>query len=51
MTEPQNERYCRQIMLPTLGLEGQEKISKAKILVIGTGGLAPRLFSILLLQV
>lgn len=45
MTEPQNERYCRQIMLPTLGLEGQEKISKAKILVIGTGGLgSPALF-------
>lgn len=45
MTEPQIERYRRQIMLPEVGLDGQEKVNKGKILVIGTGGLgSPALF-------
>lgn len=39
MTESQLERYRRQMMLPEIGIEGQEKISKSKILVIGAGGL------------
>lgn len=33
------ERYTRQISLKEIGLIGQEKISKAKIIVIGAGGL------------
>jgi molybdopterin-synthase adenylyltransferase len=33
------ERYKRQIMIPGLGEEGQEKIKKAKIFVGGVGGL------------
>lgn len=41
MTESRIERYRRQMMLPEIGIEGQEKISKGKILVIGAGGLAP----------
>ncbi len=32
-------RYSRQILLPDLKLEGQEKLARGKVLVIGAGGL------------
>jgi len=32
-------RYSKQIMIPEIGLEGQEKLKKAKVLVVGAGGL------------
>jgi len=32
-------RYNRQTMLPEIGDEGQEKLKKAKVLIIGAGGL------------
>lgn len=32
-------RYNRQMMLPEIGDDGQEKLKKAKVLVIGAGGL------------
>ncbi len=37
--EEQLERYSRHILLQDVGVEGQEKICKAKVLVIGAGGL------------
>ena len=33
------ERYSRQIVLKNVGLDGQKKILKSKVLVIGAGGL------------
>jgi adenylyltransferase/sulfurtransferase len=32
-------RYRRQIMIPDIGIKGQEKLKQAKVLVIGAGGL------------
>ncbi len=32
-------RYSRQIMLPELDIAGQEKLLKAKVLIMGMGGL------------
>ena len=39
LTEEQIERYSRHILLQDVGLEGQEKLMNAKVLVIGAGGL------------
>jgi molybdopterin/thiamine biosynthesis adenylyltransferase len=33
------ERFSRQIILKDIGSAGQEKIKKAKILIVGAGGL------------
>jgi molybdopterin/thiamine biosynthesis adenylyltransferase len=38
-TASQIERYSRHILLQDIGVEGQEKISNGKVLVIGAGGL------------
>jgi adenylyltransferase/sulfurtransferase len=32
-------RYSKQIMIPEIGLKGQEKLKQAKVLVVGAGGL------------
>lgn len=37
--EKKNERYDRQDMLPEIGSEGQEKLRRAKVLIVGAGGL------------
>ena len=34
-----NERYSRQLLIPQIGLEGQEKLSRSSALVVGAGGL------------
>jgi molybdopterin-synthase adenylyltransferase len=38
-TDAQLERYSRHIILKDVGIEGQEKIARSRILVIGAGGL------------
>ncbi|MDR1610299.1 MAG: molybdopterin-synthase adenylyltransferase MoeB [Candidatus Symbiothrix sp.] len=38
-TEDQISRYSRHILLQDVGVDGQEKISNGKILVVGAGGL------------
>ncbi len=35
----QSQRYIRQVRLPEVGIQGQEKISRAKVLVVGAGAL------------
>ena len=32
-------RYSRQLALPGVGLEGQEKLRRARVLLVGLGGL------------
>lgn len=39
LRDDQIERYSRQIILPNVGGKGQEKLLKAKVLIIGAGGL------------
>jgi adenylyltransferase/sulfurtransferase len=39
LTEEQKHRYHRQLMLPEIGEEGQQKLGKAKVLLVGLGGL------------
>ncbi|MCH2353165.1 MAG: molybdopterin-synthase adenylyltransferase MoeB [Pseudomonadales bacterium] len=39
MNDEQLLRYSRQIMLPELDIEGQEKLGRASVLIIGLGGL------------
>ncbi len=39
LTQEQYQRYSRHLILPEVGLEGQKKLLKAKVLLIGAGGL------------
>jgi molybdopterin/thiamine biosynthesis adenylyltransferase len=38
-TEEQLERYSRHILLDDVGVDGQEKLLQAKVLIVGAGGL------------
>jgi len=33
------ERYSRHLLIPEVGIKGQEKLKKSSVLIIGTGGL------------
>jgi sulfur-carrier protein adenylyltransferase/sulfurtransferase len=39
LSQREIRRYSRQIMLPEIGIIGQEKLKQAKVLVVGAGGL------------
>ena len=39
LSSKETRRYKRHIMLPEIGTEGQKKLIKAKVLVVGAGGL------------
>ncbi|HXU28200.1 MAG TPA: HesA/MoeB/ThiF family protein, partial [Bacteroidia bacterium] len=39
MTNEELKRYARHIILSEIGLEGQQKLKQARVLVIGAGGL------------
>lgn len=44
MTDPTGLRYARQLRLPGVGLDGQQRLAEASVLVVGAGGLgAPAL--------
>ena len=39
LSKTQQQRYLRNTIMPEIGEEGQEKLLRAKVLVIGAGGL------------
>src|SRR4051812_15698084 len=39
LTKEQRERYSRHLLVPEIGLEGQEKLLNSKVLLLGAGGL------------
>lgn len=39
LTEEEKERYKRQIILKSIGKEGQERLKKSRIAIVGVGGL------------
>jgi molybdopterin/thiamine biosynthesis adenylyltransferase len=39
LTNEEIARYSRHLILPEVGMEGQQKLKAAKVLCVGTGGL------------
>ena len=39
LTKQELNRYSRHLVLPEIGIKGQEKIKAGKVLIIGAGGL------------
>jgi molybdopterin/thiamine biosynthesis adenylyltransferase len=39
LTEEQRQRYQRQLSIPEIGVDGQIKLGKASVLIVGLGGL------------
>ncbi|QUB42714.1 HesA/MoeB/ThiF family protein [Porphyromonas sp. oral taxon 275] len=46
-TDEAAERYQRQLLLPELGLEGQQRLGRARVAVVGAGGLGSTLLPLL----
>ena len=40
LTKQELNRYSRHLVLPEVGIKGQEKIKQSKVLIVGAGGLA-----------
>jgi molybdopterin/thiamine biosynthesis adenylyltransferase len=47
LTLEQKRRYARQIMLPEIGEAGQEQLLRARVLIVGAGGLGSSLITYL----
>jgi molybdopterin/thiamine biosynthesis adenylyltransferase len=39
LTNEEIARYSRHLILPEVGMEGQQKLKAARVLCVGTGGL------------
>ena len=39
LTSSEKTRYQKHLLLPQIGIEGQEKLKSTKVLVVGAGGL------------
>ena len=39
LTKDEIQRYSRHLIMPEVGMEGQLKLARAKVLMIGAGGL------------
>lgn len=39
LSDSEMVRYCRQILLPSFDIDGQEKLKQSRVLVLGVGGL------------
>ncbi|MBP9040320.1 MAG: ThiF family adenylyltransferase, partial [Anaerolineaceae bacterium] len=39
LTEDELKRYQKQLLLPEIGKDGQSRLKKASVLVVGAGGL------------
>ena len=39
LSQREIRRYSKQIMIPEIGLAGQEKLKQARVLIVGAGGL------------
>ncbi len=46
LTTDELSRYSRHLILPEVGMEGQQKLKAARVLCVGTGGLVRRWRSI-----